>query len=112
MEYDGDVMRAMAAVAAGLCGVHLATFFGTEGIGGTARQARAFFFYSYRNLTHASYDAISEQAQRIGLSTTLDGVRKAVERMSVLVRTERWWMRRYAEMQRIIDLITDKDTEQ
>lgn len=108
MRYDLDFMRAVAAVAAGLCGVSLNAFFARKNVGGHARQARAFYYYTLRHLTHASYDAISEQSSRIGLTTTLDGVRKAVERMSAVIDTERWWMRRNAEMKRIIELLTDK----
>lgn len=105
--YDISPAIFLANAAAGICGVDLDVLRNSKfGIGG-ASHARWLFLYSYRMMTNDTYAEMVKVVGDMGMSFSLDGIRKAVDLMGQLIRTEVKWKRRWIEMQKVINIITE-----
>lgn len=74
-----------------------------------AQQARALFWYVWREATYEPYAKIAMLSKELGLDFTLDSIRKSVVTMSDMVRTEPIWKRRWIEMKKVTDIIIEKE---
>lgn len=112
-EFDGEIVPFLAAAAAGTCSIPLELLLhGKDSKRSGVRMARALFWYAYRHITNESYGRVAEVSKSIGLRYSADGIRKAVEEVSKQIWEKPWWKRRWIEMERIIEMITQKEQEQ
>lgn len=112
-EYDGELVPFLAAAAAGTCGIPLDLLLhGKDSKRSGVRMARALFWYAYRHITNESYSRVAEVSKIIGLRYSADGIRKAVEEVSKQIWEKPWWKRRWIEMERVIEMITQKEQKQ